>query len=775
MSTLRSSLQRDAARLPNDQIGKMAFNWQIWAFPHQLPPEGDWTTWLLLGGRGAGKTRAGAEWVRSLAESGIGPIALVGETMTEAEAVMVRGESGVLRVCPPWNHPRFSGSVLRWPNGVEAHVLPASDPERFRGPQFAAAWCDELGCGAVDKGANQPNIFGDEKSAESGRPYFSSGTPDGLIQRQVLRAHHNHWADPARNPAGMVDPDRLYCWTWDARPFPAFPAQTDVWADGTNHRTGHWLTGRLGAMASDELAVAIAAEHDCPLQAVPASPLIGGLVIAGPGTAREAIEPVLEMTGQRLAARGGVLVGVAQGPAAAALILQDDLAQTDAPTLSRRRGDAAERPGRLGLGHFDRERDYLAATATALRPGQGSLVSESLPLVLDGAAARLAAERLLNLRSSSGDRVEFALPPSAVALEPGDRIALAGLSEGPFEITEIRDGAVRQVTAGAVPRGDAIATGVDRSSGSAGLAVPPVTPLVLAAQLPPLPADPTRSRLVLGAFADPWPGLVRVSDAATGAALASLSRPAAMGTVLTGFGVGPSSRWDRGASLEIRLLAGHLADVEPSSALAGSNRIAVETDAGQWEVIGFARAELTGPGQYRLTQLLRGLDGSEAAMGLVSAGRRVLVLDNRTATLPVEPHWIGESRTIRFAAGDAVALETVSLETGPVRPLSPVHLKAARQPDGAIVLRWTRRSCADADGWGIVEPVLEHVPEAWQVEIFDGGTPVRTLVSGSPTVDYGLVDQLVDFGGTASAFTFAVTQMSAALGAGHAAMGAFNG
>ena len=118
MSTLRSSLQRDAARLPNDQIGKMAFNWQIWAFPHQLPPEGDWTTWLLLGGRGAGKTRAGAEWVRSLAESGIGPIALVGETMTEAEAVMVRGESGVLRVCPPWNHPRISGSVLRWPNGV---------------------------------------------------------------------------------------------------------------------------------------------------------------------------------------------------------------------------------------------------------------------------------------------------------------------------------------------------------------------------------------------------------------------------------------------------------------------------------------------------------------------------------------------------------------------------------------------------------------------------------------------------------------------------------
>ncbi|QYO77955.1 baseplate multidomain protein megatron [Devosia salina] len=234
-------------------------------------------------------------------------------------------------------------------------------------PGSKPIWLTELGCGAVDKGANQPNIFGDEKSAESGRPYFSSGTPDGLIQRQVLRAHHNHWTDPANNPAGMVDPDRLYCWTWDARPFPAFPAQTDVWADGSNHRTGHWLTGRLGALASDELAMAIAAEHDCDLQAVPTAPLIGGLTMSAPATAREAIEPVLEMTGQRLAARGGVLVGLAQGPVTAALIEQDDLAQTDAPTLSRRRGDPAEKPGRLALGHFDRERDYLAATATALR------------------------------------------------------------------------------------------------------------------------------------------------------------------------------------------------------------------------------------------------------------------------------------------------------------------------------------------------------------------------------------------------------------------------
>ncbi len=143
MTTMRSHLLSLAASLADSELSAIAFNWLVWAMPHQLPPEGDWTTWLLLGGRGAGKTRAGAEWVRSLAEQGIGPIALVGETMLEAEAIMVKGDSGVLRVCPPGFKPKLTGNVLVWPNGVEAHILPASDPERFRGPQFAAAWCDE--------------------------------------------------------------------------------------------------------------------------------------------------------------------------------------------------------------------------------------------------------------------------------------------------------------------------------------------------------------------------------------------------------------------------------------------------------------------------------------------------------------------------------------------------------------------------------------------------------------------------------------------------------
>ena len=111
------------AELSDDELIETWHNWGLWGRDAQLPPPGDWVTWLLLGGRGAGKTRAGAEWVRRLATEGIGPIALVGETITEAIAVMVLGASGLMAVTPPGERPQLSGSTLRWPNGVVGTIL----------------------------------------------------------------------------------------------------------------------------------------------------------------------------------------------------------------------------------------------------------------------------------------------------------------------------------------------------------------------------------------------------------------------------------------------------------------------------------------------------------------------------------------------------------------------------------------------------------------------------------------------------------------------------
>lgn len=633
----------------------------------------------------------------------------------------------------------------------------------------------ELGCGAVDKGANQPNVFGDPKSAESGLPYFSAGTPDPLIQRQVLRAHQAFWRDPANNPAGMVDVERLYLWTWDARPYPAFPALTDVWADGPNHRNGHWLTGRLGGMASDELATAIAADHGVALSAEPAAPMVGGLVLGNATTAREALEPLLDATGLSLRnGVGGLHLGLARRGAAVALNA-DELAQSEGATLSRKRGDPAEAPGRLALTYLDRERDYLTGTVTALTEGAGPLVGEATAMTLDGSGARLAAERMLDGRSGQRETLDFSLLPSALALEPGDLVEIDGLAEGPFEIGEIRDGLMRRVTARTLPSGTAVATGIDRPlAGGTGPVVRSL-PLVALAHLPPLPADPGRSRLVAAAYAQPWPGHVQLIDDATGALAVNLPRRGLLGTLETPLAPGPTGVWDRGNVVEVTLLAGHLASVDLLAALSGSNRLAIET-AGGWEVLGFAEAELVSAGRYRLRQLLRGLEGTTA--GAATTGARVMVLDSRVVTLPMEPGLLGEMRAFRVYAGASdVEGTSLTVETGlgPALPLAPVHLRARRDGGGDVGFNWVRRSRADGDGWGVTDSPLEHVPERYRVTIFDGGTAVRVLESSTPAASYAGAAQVADFGALPAAFDFTVEQLSPVLGAGHAAQGEFYG
>ncbi len=122
-------------------------DWKGLARPEQLAPPGDWSTWLILAGRGAGKTRTGAEWVRSLAEAASVPrVALVSATAADCRDTMIEGESGLLAIAPNSNRPLYEPSKRRltWPNGVIATMFSSEEPERLRGPQHGAAWLDEL-------------------------------------------------------------------------------------------------------------------------------------------------------------------------------------------------------------------------------------------------------------------------------------------------------------------------------------------------------------------------------------------------------------------------------------------------------------------------------------------------------------------------------------------------------------------------------------------------------------------------------------------------------
>ena len=131
-----------AQALDQSERNELEWHWEMLARKEQLPPPGKWRTWLIMAGRGFGKTRAGAEWVRHIAEAnGEARIALVSASLSEARAVMVEGESGLLACSPPDRCPTFEASLrkVRYPNGAQVQLFSAADPESLRGPQHSHA------------------------------------------------------------------------------------------------------------------------------------------------------------------------------------------------------------------------------------------------------------------------------------------------------------------------------------------------------------------------------------------------------------------------------------------------------------------------------------------------------------------------------------------------------------------------------------------------------------------------------------------------------------
>jgi phage terminase large subunit-like protein len=198
-SSAAGTLKHDLSEFTERHLAEIQSFWPLWARADQLPPEAaedgaPWRVWLYMGGRGAGKTRAGAEWIRALATGNAdfaGPparrIALVGETLADAREVMVEGESGILRVHPRGARPAWEPSRRRlvWESGAEAHVFSADDPEQLRGPQFEAAWCDELGKWRRAEAAWDMLQFGLRLGAQPRQMITTTPRPTRLLKKIV--------------------------------------------------------------------------------------------------------------------------------------------------------------------------------------------------------------------------------------------------------------------------------------------------------------------------------------------------------------------------------------------------------------------------------------------------------------------------------------------------------------------------------------------------------------------------------------------------------------
>lgn len=173
-----------------EELLELAWDWTAWARSNQLPPDGDWTVWMVMAGRGWGKTRTGAEFVRNRVELGLAKrIALVAATSADARDVMVEGESGILTISPPHMKPLYEPSKRRltWPNGATASLFTAEEPERLRGPQFDTFWCDEAGAWPSKEAWDQL-MFGFRLGADPRGIVTTTPRPTQLVRDIIKRS-----------------------------------------------------------------------------------------------------------------------------------------------------------------------------------------------------------------------------------------------------------------------------------------------------------------------------------------------------------------------------------------------------------------------------------------------------------------------------------------------------------------------------------------------------------------------------------------------------------
>ncbi|MYM54151.1 baseplate multidomain protein megatron [Thalassovita mangrovi] len=674
------------------------------------------------------------------------------------------------------HHERVGGVRLETPTDW----VPQSKPIRLT----------ELGCGAIDKGTNQPNKFLDPKSSESVLPRYSDGRRDELIQMQYLRAMLGYWGEDANNPASeeydgrMLDMSRAFVWAWDARPYPAFPRNTELWGDGDNYAKGHWINGRGSARSLASVVTEIC--RQAGVSGIDTTALFGhvrGYHLSDASEARSALQPLMLRYGFDAIERDGVLVFRSRTGLTDWALGEDMLAVNDdlPASTEARRAAQSDMAGRVRLRFIEADADFETASEESVLPDEAThaVAASEIPLAMTRAEGRQVVERWLSEARLSRDSVRIALPPSALGIGAGDVIALPdGSGSGSYRVDRVEYGASQILEAVRIDKQSyRPADFTDETS--------PVTPYVAPAHvlplfldLPLLRGDELPHAPHLAVTATPWSGSVAVYHAASDAdyaLLATQQARATVGVTQTALYRARPGLWDRGNTLQVRLASGSLESRSEDDILAGANLAAIGDGAAEnWELVQFRDAELVDTNTYLLRHLLRGQQGSDALMpDSWPAGSYFVLLDNAVTQLGLSAASRNLARHYRIGPAsrgyDDPSYRHYQLAFSGIglKPFAPVHLRAEATGAGDVTLRWIRRTRVGGDSWDGLEVPLGEEQELYLVRILDGAQVLREETVASAEWTYAAAAIAAD--GGLSGLVAEVAQVSAVYGAGAAA------
>ncbi|MFN8828644.1 MAG: glycoside hydrolase/phage tail family protein [Labrys sp. (in: a-proteobacteria)] len=665
-------------------------------------------------------------------------------------------------------------------------------------PRSKPIWLLEVGCGAVDKGANRPSVFPDAKSSENRLPPFSTGATDPVIQSRVLEAVTAHWDATAHGHPGstnpispvyggpMVDPARIYAWAWDARPFPAFPYTPDIWADSANHAIGHWLTGRLGMLTLDRLVEAVGADYGVAIEAGALDAPVAGAAIDRPMSARAVLDPLARLFGFDAGEREGAVVMRPRGAGIPVVLDPASFAEPERGAfIEAVRAEEAELARALTVAFVDPAADYQSAVEASRRLDTKSRLDGRIDsgLALDRGEAARRIEIALQDHWIARDSTRFCLPPSRLDIEPGDLVRLSQDGEGPIHlVTSVTASRVMEITA---RRLEPAVFAIPMPPPSLGQAFrPPVVPGAPDAVLIDLPLIPGLEPGLqwIAATASPWPGplgLWRSSDGSGFTLVGAVSRPAVMGRLVAPLPRSVAGRWDRATQIELALSGvGDLETVTPAQVLDGGNRLAIIQPGGTVEVLQFLSATPTGDRRLALSGLLREQFGTRAA-DLVPAGATVVLVDEALVATARDLDELGRPVQWRIGpggldVGDSAMASVVRAPTAAaLRPYAPVHVRLVREAAG-LRIHFVRRTRSGGDGWQSGEVPLGEEREAYEIEILAAGAVKRVLATATSSALYAAVDEIADFGAPQTELSLRIFQISATVGRGWPAEGVFH-
>jgi hypothetical protein len=622
-------------------------------------------------------------------------------------------------------------------------------------PQSKKIWFTEFGFPSIDGATNQPNIFYNPESSESGFPYHSLGYNDFLAQKLGIEATLLKWKN-----SEMVE--EKFLWVWDARPYPFWPDMNSVWSDGYLWAKGHWVNGKLGSSNLGNIVQDICKKCDIDTSKIDTKNLnknIDGFVLNARITGLKAIEKLSDANFFEGIETNNLLNFYLKGTEQEIVVYEDELVeQKNNKKLVINYLPEGYLPSQIDITFIDKFENYRVNSTVEIRDSLNykQIYETNLPIVISANLAKNIAETYLNENWISRKSYSFALGLEYIYLDVGDVLAIklnSGLEEK-VKITKINFQKTYIEVKGKAFE-NSIYQNYDFNDNISSGIINPVDAIVSTKyevlDIASLPSEDTNNpylKFAISGSNNNWKGaeiFYSLSDS-NYQSLGLIQASATTGNCINKLENANSFLFDKINNLEIFLLNGSLESVSRNDILNGFN-LALIGD----EIVQFQNADFINNGHYILSNFLRGRLGTENKTNSHIAGERFILLNDFILKAQLPKSAIGADLFIKVVSlGENINNVThniINFQARNLAPYSPVNFEAKKLPNGDIVFNWNRR-CREFSAWRdfIDVPNLER-SEIYNLSILDDSNQIiRTISLNNNNFNYSQSMQITDFG-----------------------------